>query len=329
MLNFISFLFENEGNRHNEMMGRVYERQTALNLHDSTAAAENKDPEYTAKISAMRAQHEEDKKHLPANVLKTALERAKRSSDAYLKTLESEGISHRDINKVHHTSKGIDHLVGHNVERSQNPHDVVVETKSKQLHGASLKATSGTLSNNGLGVISAHGQDTGIANNVGAIWKKGIKKAGHEGKSIKEIKEKRKDPAVKSIYKDTQLESAKHHVDSFNEASHDDKLKHMRMLMKLNYEKKVPYAYVNGETGKSTSIDHLDHVNRLNNAKSLYAVQKGYRVMIHDHTGTPILDIEHRSTHGPFANNQINARLARISKKTTTTAPATSVKGAM
>jgi hypothetical protein len=319
MLRFISFLFENEGSKHNEVMGRVYERETALALHDKSGAALNKNKAYQQKIADMRAAHESDKALLPASIRNTAIQRAHRSADAYLDSLHKQGISAADVNEVHHTSKGIDDLVGRTVNRSQNPHDVVVKTKSGKIHGASLKATTGTLSNNGIGTFNAHGQDTGIGGNTDSIWKKGAKKAGLEGKSVKEIKDKRNDPAVKSIYKDTQLESAQHHADSFNSASHADKVKHMEMLMKLGYDKSAPYDYVNGEKGTAEPIEQKKHVQLLRNAQSLRAVQKGNRVMIHDHTGTPILDIEHRSTHGAFAGNQVNAKLASSPRKTAKT----------
>lgn len=100
--------------------------------------------------------------------------------------------------------------------------------------------------------------------------------------------------------------------------------------MKLGYEKSAPYDYVNGEKGTSEPIEQKKHVQALRNAQSLHAVQRGNRVMIHDHTGTPILDIEHRSTHGAFAGNQINAKLASTPKKkpTPVAAPAAAPKKA-
>jgi hypothetical protein len=89
----------------------------------------------------------------------------------------------------------------------------------------------------------------------------------------------------------------------------------MEMLMKLGYEKTVPYDYVNGEKGTSEPIEEKKHAKLLRAAKSLHAVQKGNRVLIHDHEGNQILDIEHRSTHGAFSGNQINAKFAASKKK--------------
>lgn len=303
------------GSSLNEIMGRVYERETALQLHHRTAASRNTDPEYNKKIQAMIQKHEEDKKLLPPQVLDTAIKRAHKSADAYLESLQNNhGIFDHEIHEIHHTSKGIDNLVGEKTDRTQNPHDVVIKTKKGKLHGASLKATSGTLSNNGLGPFTSHAEMTGIGGNTHKIWKSSIANAGLEGKSIKEIKAMRNDPTIKSQYKQTQLDSAGHHTLTFNNASHENKIKHMEMLMKLGYNKNIPYDYVNGAKGTSEPIEQKKHVELLRKAKSLHAVQKGNRVFIHDHEGTPILDIEHRSTHGAFVGNQINAKLASIPK---------------
>ena len=316
MLTFIQYLSESEGNVHNEVMGRVYERATALHLHDNSGASKNSDPEYKQKIEKMRTDQEADKKLLPNNVRDTSISRGHASSEAYLKSLHKQGIEANDIHEVHHTSKGIDHLVGEKVDRSQNPHDVVIKTKKGTLHGASLKATSGTLSNNGVGSISKHGKHTGIAGNTSEIWEKGKKKAGLESLSKKQIKSMRDDPKVKSIYADTQKESAKHHMDTFNKATHANKIKHMEMLMKLGYHKSVPYDYVVGEKGTSESIEDKYHVHLLRSAKKLVATQKNNRVHIHDENNNHILSIEHRSVHGAFSGNQVNAKLSAVKKET-------------
>jgi hypothetical protein len=301
-------------NRINTLKSKIYEHETVLAIHDKSGAAGNTNPEYQAKIKKLRDEHEANKLALPDKVKEYTISAAHKSADSYLQSLQKQGISKEDISEVHHTGSGISKHVGEKVDRSQNPHDLIVKTKKGQIHGASLKETSGTLSNNGVGKFAAHGHDTTIGHSTSNIWDEGISKAGLKGLTDSQIKEKQKDPKVVQAYRETQHAAASHHTESFNAATHDDKRKHLEMLMKLGYHKKAPYDYVNAEKGTSTPIEDLQHAKLLRSAKKLTATQSGNLVHIHDEKGNKILTVEHRSTHGPFRHNQVNAKLPSIKK---------------
>jgi hypothetical protein len=305
------------GSKHNEVMGRVYERATALGVHENTGARNNKNPEYLKRIMKMKEDQKNDLALLPPAVAQSALESAKRSHQAYLQSLQK---NHKvDINKITevlHTSKGIDDIVGKKVDRTQNPHDIAVKIgdgPKAVYHGASLKKTQGTLSNNLHGPFSSHGKDvTGIGHGTSDIWKAGIEAAGMGGMSAKQIKERRKDPGVIAAYKAAQKQVVQHHADSFNSGNLENQKKHLRYLMKLDYDKSVPYDYVNGERGKAVPIEDMDHTKAVNNAEGFTAVPKGTMTHIYDHNGNHILSVEHRATHGAFTSMQANAKLGSL-----------------
>jgi len=314
MIRFLSFLFERAtslevANAINTLKSKVYEHETVLAIHDKSGAARNTNSEYQTKIKKLRSQHEINKLALPDNVRENAVKAAHKSADAYMQSLHKQGIPKQNISEVHHTGYGIDMHVGEKTDRSQNPHDLIVKTKKGQIHGASLKETSGTLSNNGVGTFNTHGQDTSIGFNTSSIWNEGKAKAGLEGLTDKQIKEKQKDANVMQAYRETQHASASHHAESFNTATHGDKIKHLEMLMKLGYNKKAPYDYVDANKGSSTPVEDLHHVKLLRKAKELTAKQSGNLVHITDENGSKILTVEHRSTGGPFRRNQVNAKL--------------------
>jgi hypothetical protein len=233
---------------------------------------------------------------------------------AYVDSLKkNHNIDPKDVHEVHHTSKGISHLTGKDSDRIQNPHDIVIKTKSGKLHGASLKATKGTLSNNGIGTIDKHGEKSGVKTNLSKIWDEGKKKAGLEGKSNKEIKDKRDDPKVKEINKETQAKAAQHHVQVFNSASAQQKKEHLRHIMKSG-KPDVPYDYVNGEKGESTPSHELAHAKSIEKSKDFKAsVEKGSNlVKIHDHEGNHLATVEHRPTHGAFSGIQLNTKIGTV-----------------
>lgn len=304
------------GSKYNEVMGRVYERATALGVHERTGSKNNKDPEHVARIKKMISDQAEDVKKLPPAILKSALESAKNSTDAYLNSLQkNHGINLNDISEVHHTSKGISHLLGRDVAQRDNPHDIVVRIgkgKNSKLHGASLKKTQGTLSNNLLNPFSSHGVTTGIGHGVADLWKKGMAEVGLDNASGDEIKARRKDKDVVDSYKNTQKKVIAHHVDTFNAATLDQQKKHLRYMMKLDYDKELPYDYVNGEKKKAIPIEDMEHTKVLNNATSLNAVPKGTLLHIYDQDGRHLLSVEHRATHGPYKSMQANGKLGTL-----------------
>ena len=316
MLSFLQLLSESDAstaleaaNAINTLKSKVYEHETVLAIHDRSGAASNANPEYQSKIKKLRDQHEINKLALPDRVREGAVNAAHKSAHSYMQSLHKQGIPKEDISEVHHTAHGIDKHVGEKTDRSQNPHDLIVKTKKGHIHGASLKETSGTLSNNGVGSFAVHGHNTKIGHNISSIWNEGKSKAGLTGLTDKQIKEKQKDENVKQTYRETQHAAANHHVESFNAATHESKIKHLEMLMKLGYHKKAPYDYVNAEKSSSTPVEDLHHVKLLRGAKELTAKQSGNLVHIHDEKGNKILTVEHRSTGGPFRRNQVNAKL--------------------
>lgn len=321
MLGFQNYITESTsepegGSKFNEIMGRVYERAAALGVHERTGSKNNKNPEHVARIQKMRADQEADMKKLPDHILKSALESAKNSTDAYLNSLQkNHGIDLNKISEVHHTSKGISHLLGRDVAQRDNPHDIVVrvgQDKNSKLHGASLKKTQGTLSNNLLNPFSSHGKTTGIGHNVANMWRNGMAEVGLENATGAEIKAKRKDKDVINSYKNTQKNVIAHHVDTFNGASLEQQKNHLRYLMKLDYDKEIPYDYVNGEKKKAVPIEDMEHTKVLNNASSLNAVPRGTLLHIYDQDGRHLLSVEHRATHGAYKSIQANAKLGTL-----------------
>lgn len=316
MLGFLQLLSERDAsaaleasNAINTLKSKVYEHETVLAIHDKSGAASNPDHGYQSKIQKLRNEHEINKMALPDKVRENAVTAAHKSANSYMHSLGKQGISKEDISEVHHTAHGIDKHIGEKTDRSQNPHDLIVKTKKGNIHGASLKETSGTLSNNGVGTFTVHGHETKIGHSISSIWNEGKTKAGLSGLTDKQIKEKQKDEPVKQAYRETQHAAASHHAESFNTATHENKTKHLEMLMKLGYHKKAPYDYVNAQKGSSTPVEDLHHVKLLRNAKELSAKQSGNLVHIHDEKGNKILTVEHRSTGGPFRRNQVNAKL--------------------
>lgn len=321
MLNFADFILnesEKSGSSINTHMARVYERETALHIHDHSAAKHNKDKKYQAEIAKMRAEHEEDKKNLPEKVRKEAIASAHRSAKAYMGSLKKhQNIDPSEIKTVHHTGAM---SLG---DKNQNPQDVIISYQQggpngiKGLHGASLKKTQGTLSNNTTKSFAAMNKNMGtqIGANIPDIWEKGKKKVGFAGKPKSETKPRRKDEDVVDQYKKTQHESAKHHAESFNAASHNHKRRSLVATMKLNYDREIPYDYVNGEKGTSKPVEEMPHAKALLASKSFHATQAGNLVHIHNEKGQHLLTYEHRSTHGPFHSDQINAKLGSLKAK--------------
>lgn len=301
---------------YNEIMGRVYERATALGVHAATGARRNRDKNYLAKIEDLNAKQGEDIKKLPPNIRDSALHSAENSVSAYLKSLQTNhGINLNDISEVHHTNKGIDGLVGRDVSQRDNPHDIVVRIgkgNNSYLHGASLKKTQGTLGNNTRGQFSAHGKGTGIGGDVNDIWDAGLEKVKLKGKTKDQIQEIQNSEKIKGVYKDTQSQVVKHHTDSFNAATPDQQREHLLYLMKLNHDKDVPYDYVNGEKGTATPVHEMDHSKAVRESSKFAAVSRGTSSHIYDDKGRHVLTVEHRATHGPFVSMQANAKLGSL-----------------
>jgi len=314
MKSFLNFIVEEVKENFNEHYGKAYEIATALHVHNMTGSKTNKDPEHQGRMQKLSKEGKESHDKLPQHLKERANKAAHASAVAYVESLKkNHGINPSDVHEVHHTSKGISHLTGKESDRIQNPHDIAIKTKNGQLHGASLKATKGTLSNNGIGTIDKHGEKSGVKTNLTKIWDEGKKKAGLEGKSNKEIKDKRDDPKVKEINKQTQAKAAQHHATVFNSASLQQKREHLRHIMKSG-KPDVPYDYVSGEKGKSTPSHELPHAKSIEKSKHFTAtVEKGSNlVKIHDREGNHLATVEHRPTHGAFSGIQLNTKIGTI-----------------
>jgi hypothetical protein len=311
MLTFLTYLQERDTgvNIHNTAYGDAYETATVLHLHNHTAARNNKDPEYQAKIEAVRKKHNEAMEVLPHHKQAQALQAAAHSGDAYLKSLkDNHGKSPNEIHEVHHTSGGIDKHIGRKVDRAGNPHDLIVKGKGGFMHGTSLKATSGTASNN---TVKAFDTKAGLKTNLEHIWKKGAHDVGLSGKSTKERKAVRHEPEVVAANKKVQGEAAQHHADVFNKASHEEKQKHLHYLLKSTPD--LPYDYVKGEKGGSATPHHeLPHIKAINNAKKINATVSSNFVRFHDEHGNHIATVEHRPTHGSFVSPSANAKFGSM-----------------
>ncbi|NDE05546.1 MAG: hypothetical protein EB003_13045, partial [Flavobacteriia bacterium] len=170
--------FLTESNAYNQAYGSAYEMGTVLRLHEKTGSSKNNNPEYKAKIAKMQEEHKNLLGQLPPHLAFRAASASSDSADAYLKSLkERRGINPQDVHEVHHTHGGISDFVGRKVDRASNPHDLVIKGRTKTggnfTHGASLKATSGTASNNPVGAFAAAGESHGIDLNTHHIWAEG------------------------------------------------------------------------------------------------------------------------------------------------------------
>lgn len=295
-----------ESSEHNTNYGRAYEIATALHTHYMSGARHNPDPEYKKKIEALKQRGEEAFNALPSNLQKTVLSSSQKSASSYLESLgRHSNIKPSDIAEVHHTPTGISSHVGQPVDTKENPHDILVKTHQGEMHGASLKAKTGTLSNN-----SVSGVDKEIGTNMAKHYDDARKKVGLEGKSKEEIKAMGKSEAVTKATHEAQENSANEYVRGFNKLDPKKKLEHMMTMLKAK-PGAVPYDYVNGQKGTSTPSEQLPHVQRLMNAKSITAVKSKSigGIEIRDHEGNLIAKGEHRPTHSGIKSPQVNFKV--------------------
>lgn len=313
---FASFI--TEGNEFNQAYGDAYEMGTILHLHNNTAAKNNNNPDYKAKIAKMKAAHKDALNKLPPHMAERAKQASKDSANAYIKSLgTNRGIQPEHIHEIHHSNQGISDFVGRKVDRASNPHDLIVtgsKNGDKFTHGASLKATSGTASNNPVGAFATASEDHGIDVNTHHIWAEGRKRAGLEGMSGKQIKERRDDPDVKEANAETQQVAAHDHASSFDVAPLISQKKHLKFLLKATPD--LDYDYVKGEKGgSSTPHDQLPHIKAIDQAKSFTTEVRNNNVHIYDDKGQHIAKVEHRTTHGAFSSPQANAKFGTMNKK--------------
>lgn len=315
---FLSLDEEADANASNSAMGDAYEAGTALHIHNATASRSNPDKTYQSKITALKKKHKEALSKLSPEKQTDIATKSKDSATAYLKSLHThEGISPEHVHEVHHTSQGISQHIGRDVNRAANPHDILIKGKKNKksfVHGASLKATSGTASNNPAASFERQSADHGMSTATTAAWAKGKKKAGLVGKTAKDIKAVRKDETIIGHNRTAQYASAKQHVETFNNASHQQKQAHIKHFLKANPD--LPYHYVVGEKGgKSMPIDKHPAVATINKSKSITATAKNGNVHFHDEQGNHIATAEHRTTHGAFSSPQVNFKFGTMKAK--------------
>lgn len=309
MLRLKRFLLEANESGSNYNLGAAYETATALHVHSLTGSLKNKDPEHAKRIKAMQDLHNSAMSQLSPEKRADVIKRAHDSGNAYLSSLQkNHGINPKDVHEVHHTFSGIDHLVGKKVEQQGNPHDIMIKTKGGQMHGASLKFSSGTLSNNPNATFDKMMTSHGMSVDTKGVWAKHEKKAGLSGMSKAEKKEVRDNPEIKTANDAAKKASALEHIKAWNNGKPEQHRKLLQSITKSNPE--VPYDYVVGEKGGTSEPIHGKKIHTLiKSAKSFHAVHNGTNLVhINDHAGNHLMTFEHRPTHGSFISTQVNAK---------------------
>lgn len=304
----------NTANKQNTAFGNAYETATVMHLHHATNSQHNPDPEYQSKIKHVEQKHHEAMALLPPNKQEEAVSAAKKSTSAYLESLKThESVDPEHIHEVHHTSQGISSHIGHHVDRASNPHDILVKGHKPGgpfIHGASLKAKSGTASNNSVPAFEKASELHGLKTDISSHWSAGKKKAGLSGKSGKEIKELRHDPELIKHNTETQQGAAFTHANDFNNAKHKVKQAHILHFLKASPD--LPYHYVVGNKGTSLPIGSHPAVQAIRNSKSLTATVKNNVVHFHNENGEHVASTEHRTTHGAFSSPQANFKFGTM-----------------
>jgi len=330
MLNILSFkehhelpedLQEAAGSAENTKMADAYERGTILHIHDNSAAYKNPDPAYQEGITRLRAQHKKDLAALSSPAKRKDIQqKSRQSAEGYLNSLQANhGVNRKDITHVHHTNKGIDDIIGREVDRKQNPHDLMVQfsrqngKKVKGVHGSSLKATTGTASNT---PIASFDRDSGIGTNIAGVWKKHLRNAGLDGKQISTADsfkpQRKKMQTQKKIidsYRAGQAEVATHHANTFNAARLNAQKEHLRGILKLKPD--VGFDLTKGD-GSSVPIEQSPHALAINKAKSFSTEVRKNVVHFFDHNGNHVGMVEHRGVKGPMAALQANGKLGTL-----------------
>lgn len=305
------------GSSKNTAIADHFEALTALHIHDNTAAKHNMDKNYHEKVKVLKERIANNAKHLNKEQIEDNHERAKKAATSYLDSLErNHGIKKSDIHEAHHTPHGISHIVGHEVDRKSNPHDILIKTKTGRHHGSSLKRGSATESNFGIGKIAKHHEHekeprNRILSDLPKIWAEGKEKAKFKNTDKKGLKvwQARKD--VIKTHHETQKKAAEHHASSFLKADLDVQKKHLKHLLKGDPD--VPYDRTSAVTGSSIPHNKTKSAQTLAKAKKFHAETRNnitHFYAVHDDgTHHHICGVEHRSTHGPFKSMQANVKV--------------------
>lgn len=266
----------------NTHFANAFEAHTALELHRRSGSASNTNPEYLSRIASIKKQRDESLTRLPEHMKNESIRLGDDAATSYLQSLrENHKINPEDIHEVYLTNKGISSVIGRTVSRRANPHDIMIKTKSGKVHGASLKAREGTISNNGLKAFDEHSIFNGQHTNLKSAW---------EGQSNGEA-------------------AAKYHGDAFNSGSIEEKKAHLNYLFKAHPD--VPYDLVNAEKSSSIPIEEHPIILATKNATSIDSQVRGSKVHFYDQDGKHLGMVEHRRP-GPNRSLQANAKFGKI-----------------
>ena len=305
-------------NYRNTAMASAFESGVVTHLHDNSGARFNTSAKYIRHIKNVRKKHKDNMTKLPPEQRKVVRKRIRAAGGAFLKSAEDQGVHPILFKRIHHTPHGISKIVRREVDRSQNPHDLVVRHSNNKVGhgwlGASLKATAGTASNT---LVTSFDKQSTIGTKVTRVWNRYMKMAGLEraiptgAKNRAERRAIQARPEVIENYKKAQNASAKHHAKSFGKAKLRNKKLHLLTLLKLRPD--VDYDYTKGDKGgSSTPYRSLEHYGTILNAKNITTEVRNSNVWFFDHEGRHIACAAHRSTHGPFSSNQVNGTFGTL-----------------
>jgi len=276
----------NELNTH---LGTAFETSAALHLHQMTGSSSNTDEAHQNRIASIERQHHEAISKLPDHLQKEAIRLGRNAAEVYVKSLEhNHKIKSDDVHEVHWTPHGIAKIIGKKISRRQNPHDILVKTKDGRYHGASLKARSGTVSNNGLKTFDEHSSFNGHHTNLKQTW------ANHADD------------------KDAQRAAALQHANAFNSGTHEEQKAHLHYLMK-SHPFDVDYDYIDADQKKSIPILNHPAVKATDASTKLHALvsKSGTKVHIFDQDGKHLVTVEHRRP-GKGRSPQANAKFGSL-----------------
>jgi len=276
-------------NANNKAFADAFEAYTVKRIHHMTTH-NNNDPAHKKRMADIQRSFDEATAKIPMHLRKRAINLGERAAIAYLKSLESQGITKDDIHEVHWTNKGISNAIGHPVSRLNNPHDLLLKVRVKdpktgedrlEWRGASLKASEGTVSNNGLKTFDKHSSFQNKPTNLQSAW---TRQKNGQG-------------------------AAQHHVNMFNSGTLEDKKNHLHYLLKSHPD--VPYHYVVADQDKSVPIEEHPAVKAINAATSIRAEHRGANVHFYDQDGKHLAYVEHRRP-GEERSPQANAKFGSL-----------------
>ena len=274
-------------NADNKAFADAFEAYTAYRVHQM-ATHNNDDPAHKQRISHIHNSFNEAAAKIPIHLKERAKTLGERAANAYMSSLQRQGITNDDIEEVHWTNKGISGAIGRSVDRRNNPHDIMIKYKKSDgthaWHGASLKASEGTASNNGLEAFDTHSVFNGNNTNLQRAW------TGQKNGQV----------------------AAQHHVTMFNSGTLEDKKNHLHYLLKSRPD--VSYHYVIADQGKSTPIEDHPVIKAINAAENIRAVHKGTNVHFYDQDGKHLAMVEHRRP-GKARSPQANAKFGNLNKE--------------